>query len=189
MPKHIIGFVGLRGCGKGTAADVLRKEYQADYYRFSAIIRDIADKLAIPHSRENFTKISEMVRATFGQDRFAYALEKEALASQKEIVVIDGIRRMEDIVALKPLPQFKLIAIEVPIELRYERIRNRGERPTEKDMTWDAFLADEKCSTELTIPEVMSHADITISNHGTKEEFEKQLKDIFASWGIEKPLK
>ena len=47
MSKIIIGLVGQAGCGKGTLADMLQKDYGASYFRFSAILSAILDRLAL----------------------------------------------------------------------------------------------------------------------------------------------
>ncbi|MCE9585839.1 AAA family ATPase [Candidatus Uhrbacteria bacterium] len=175
MPKLIIGLVGQAGCGKGTAADLLRDKYGAGYIRFSGILGTVLETLGIEKSRENFVKLSNSLRKEYGEDALSYAVEKIALSSPEDIVVIDGIRRPEDIVALEPLPHFKLLSIEVPAELRYERMKKRGEKATEANMTWEQFQKEEKFPTEITIPDVMARAWKAIPNAGTREEFESAV--------------
>lgn len=184
MAKLVLGFVGQAGCGKGTAADLLREKYGAGYYRFSAILGDLLSRLALEKTRDNFIKMSEIVRKAFGEDVLSYAIEKDAVVAKEDIVIIDGIRRLEDIVALEPLPQFKLIAIEVPAKLRFERMKGRGEKASEKEMTWEQFLEEEKRSTEITIPGVMERAWRTISNAGTPEEFKKEIESLMKELGF-----
>ena len=183
MANLIIGFVGKPGCGKGTAADVLRKQYGAGYCRFSAILNDILSRLYVEKVRENFAKLSEGLRKSFGEDVLSYAIEQETLRAPEEIVVVDGIRRVEDIIALEPLPQFKLIAIEASPEIRYERIKHRGERENETNMTWEQFLAEEQLSTEVTIPAVMARARETVNNDGSPAELEKRIHELMEGWG------
>lgn len=175
MPKLIIGLVGQAGCGKGTAADLLRNEYGAGYIRFSGILGQVLETLGIEKSRENFTKLSNGLRDAYGEDALSYAVEKIALSAPEDIVVIDGIRRPEDIVALEPLPHFKLVSIEVPAEIRFERMKKRGEKATESNMTWEQFQKEENLATEITIPAVMERAWKAIPNAGTREEFEAAI--------------
>lgn len=183
MANLIIGFVGQAGCGKGTAADLLREKYGAGYFRFSAILGDILTRMHVDKTRDNFVKISEGLRHSFGEDILSYTIEQEALAAPEEIVVVDGIRRVEDIIALEPLPQFKLIAIAASPEKRYERMKGRGEKAGESSMTWEQFIAEGQASTEITIPAVMERARETISNEGTREEFEAHVHELMEGWG------
>lgn len=184
MPRLIFGLVGLQGCGKGTLADLLINKYGAGYFRFSAILSDILTRLAIEKNRDNFTKASVALRGAFGEDVFSYAVETAALQAKEDIVVIDGIRRPEDIVALEPLPHFHLISIEADAQLRFERMKQRGEKATESTMTWEKFQADEVLPTEVTIPFVMSRAKYRLSNNGTREEFEQAAKAMLTSFGL-----
>lgn len=185
MPKLIIGLVGQAGCGKGTAADLLRNEYGAGYIRFSGILGEIIEKLSIEKTRDNFIKLSEALRKMYGDDVLSFAIEKAALGAPEDIVVVDGIRRPADIVALEPLPQFKLISIEVNAELRYERMKKRGEKATESDMTWEQFMNEENAPTEVTIPQVMDRAWRRITNEGSKEEFEEAVHQTMHDLGFD----
>ncbi len=186
MPRLIFGLVGLQGCGKGTLADILTKEYGAGYFRFSGVIGDILTRLMIEKSRENFIKASVSLRAAFGEDLFSYAIETAALQAKEEVVVIDGIRRPEDIVALEPLPHFHLIAIEADAKLRYERMKKRGEKATEANLSWEGFLADEAAPTERSIPFVMERAKYRVDNNGSREDFSQASHTLLTSFGLQK---
>jgi dephospho-CoA kinase len=185
MPKLVIGLMGQAGCGKGTAAEYLRENYGAGYIRFSGILSDILKRISVEKTRDNFVKLSETLRQAFGEDVFSFAVEKAALSAPEDIVVIDGIRRMQDIVALEPLPQFKLIAIDVNPELRFERMKKRGEKASESTMTWDRFQEESRFSTEITIPDVMKRAWKTIKNEGTEEEFEDKIHEALKELGFD----
>lgn len=184
MPKIIFGLVGLQGCGKGTLADILREKYGAGYFRFSAILSDIMERLAMEKTRDNYTKLSIALRQAVGEDALSYAVERAALAAPQDIVVIDGIRRPEDIVALEPLPHFHLIAIEADQELRFERMKKRGEKATEATMSWEKFLEDEGAETERTIPFTMTRAKYHLSNNGTREAFEQAIQSLLISFNL-----
>ena len=185
MPKLILGLVGQAGCGKGTAADYLRERYGAGYVRFSGILGDILERLSVEKTRDNFIKLSESLRESFGDDVFSLAVERAAMSAKEDIVVVDGIRRLQDIVALEPLPQFKLVAIDVSAEQRFERMKKRGEKASESTMTWERFQAEEHATTEVTIPGVMARAWKTIKNEGTKEEFEEAVRDMMQELGFD----
>ena len=175
MPKLIIGLVGQQGCGKGTVSKILQEKYGAELFRFSAILNDILGRLSLPQDRNHFIKLSEALRETFGEDVLAYAIERDAVNSKSDIIVIDGIRRPEDIVALEPLPQFKLIEIAAKPEIRFARMQGRGEKHGETERSYEEFLAEEQRSTEVTIPLVAKRAWKTLENDGTVAELETAL--------------
>lgn len=183
MPKLIIGLVGRQGSGKGMAAAYLQEKYHAELFRFSAILGAILDRLAVEKTRENLIALSVTLRKQFGEDVLAYAMEKEALNAKSDIVVIDGIRRIEDLAALEPLPQFKLIEISAPAKVRYERMTHRGEKSGETTMTYEEFSAQEQAPTEITIPSVAARAWKAINNGGTAEELKGKIDALMAELG------
>lgn len=164
--------------------EILQKEYGAGYFRFSAILGDILKRLHAEPSREHFIKLSNTLRHEFGDDILSYAIEQDAMEAPQELVVIDGVRRDGDIIALEPMPHFKLIAIAVSPKTRFERIKGRGEKSSEVNLTWEQFLKDEKAATEVTIPGVMARAWKTISNEGTREEFEQRIRETMKELGL-----
>lgn len=183
MPNHIIGLVGQSGCGKGTVATILKEQYGAAYTRFSGILGDILARLHVEPSRDHFIQLSTCLRDTFGEDVLSYAIEKEAVLSPSPLVVIDGIRRPEDIVALEPLPFFKLVSVDVPAEMRFERMKKRGEKSGEQDMTWDAFISQDNAPTEVLVPMIMKRAWKTLDNSTTPANLETQVTAMMKELG------
>ncbi|MBI5654813.1 AAA family ATPase [Candidatus Uhrbacteria bacterium] len=184
MAKLIIGLTSMPGGGKGTAAKYLETKYGAAQFSFGGILADVLKRLALDKSRDNLQKLSTHLRQAFGEDVLAYAIETDAVSATADLVVIEGIRRPGDIVALEPLPFFKLIAIDVSPELRFQRMKQRGEKAGESDMTWEKFLAQESGEAERAIPVVMARASETVDNSGTLEEFLAKLDDLMARLGV-----
>ena len=176
--KIILGFTGLIACGKGTATQYLKEQYGAETFRFSTMLRDVLDRLYLGHSRENMSGISRILREFFGQDLMAKVMAKDVENSQAELIVVDGIRRMEDVKYLRALPNFKLVSIEADMKIRYERLLQRGENPDDKNKTWEEFVVDHQLETELTILDTMKAADIIINNDNSLEDLQEQLDKL-----------
>lgn len=177
--KVVFGVTGLMGSGKGTVAAFAKKHYGADVFRFSTMLRDLLSRLYLPHIRENMQGISTILRARFGQDTMARVMFHDIEKSDATFIIVEGIRRKEDVSHLRNLPGFKLIAITVSQQERFERIRKRSENPDDTVKTWEDFLKEEQAETEVTIPAVMDTADITLSNEGSLKDLEPKLKKIF----------
>lgn len=175
MQKIILGFTGLLASGKGTAASYFEQKYNAKSYRFSTILRALADRIYIEQSRDNLIKMSETIRATFGEDILAKAIAGDAAKSENELIIVEGIRRMPDIEHLKRLPSFILIEISADPQTRYDRLVQRNENVDDRTKTYEQFLEDHKRSTEMSIPEVISHATEHIDNNGTIEQLHQSL--------------
>lgn len=176
--KTIIGFVGQAGSGKGTAANMLRLKFGASVFTFSDLLHGILDILHLPPSRDNLIKLSTALRQAHGQDVLANAMEKQVDESRAELVVVDGIRRAEDIKDLKKNPSFHLVEIVASPETRFERLKQRSEKPGETNMTWEDFLAMSQRETEVTIAGVAKEAKVTVDNSGNIPDLEKLLERL-----------
>lgn len=178
MPKLIIGFVGQAGSGKGTAANLLHEKYGATVFTFSSILTDILNRLFLPSSRDNLVNMSITLRQGFGQNILAKAMSRQIENSTSDIVVVDGIRRIDDIEDLKSNPNFHFIEIVVDPKIRFERLKKRNQKPGEAEMSWEDFLAVGQKETELTIAKVAEQANIKLDNEGDLLALEKQLDDL-----------
>lgn len=178
MKKIIIGFVGEIASGKGTACDYLIEKYNAGYYRFSTIMRDILDRLHLPQSRENMQNLSTVLRQNFNEDLFAKVIAEDVKEDNSDIICVDGIRRPADIIYLKQLDNFHLVHIYTDEKLRYERIIERSENPDDKSKTFEQFQKDQQQETELSIPEVVAEAESRIENNETKQELYQKIEAL-----------
>lgn len=176
--KIIIGFTGLMASGKDAARNYLEEKYQAKSLKFSGIMRDVLKRINVEMTRYNLSAVSLCLRETFGEDLFAKVIANDANESDNKMVVIDGVRRLADIVHLSKLDGFYLISIEATPELRHKRLVTRGENVGESEKTFEQFLADHQTETELTIPEVMSKADFVIDNNGNFDNLHNQIDKI-----------
>lgn len=126
--------------------------------------------------------MSEAIRGTFGEDTMAKVMAKDAESDENSIIVVDGIRRMADIEYLSKLPNFVLIEIFAEPHTRYERVIQRTEKADDKTKTFEQFMEDHKRSTEMSIPEVASHANEHLDNNGTTEDLHKKLDDLISKY-------
>lgn len=178
MAKLILGITGEMACGKGTIAEYVVDRYDGSAHRFSTMLRDVLDRLHIEQTRENIVNISTMLRKTFGEDIMAKTMKQDAEGDAHEIVVVEGVRRMDDIKYLKALPHFKLVYIDASIEKRYERVVKRVENVGESKKTFDEFKQAHQYETEIQIPGLKEYSDYVINNDGEFEELYKQIDEI-----------
>lgn len=170
MQKLILGFTGLGATGKSTIASYFSEKYSAGTYRYSAILSDLTNRLYLEGSRDVLIRMSECVRAEFGEDILAKAIAKDAEADSRRLIIVEGIRRMADIEHLSKLPNFVLVEIFADPKKRFERLAARQEKSDDIGKTFEQFLADDQRSTEVSILDVAKHATEHIDNNGTKEQ-------------------
>ncbi len=178
MPKIILGLVGQLASGKDSAKKYLIENYGASGHRFSSMLRDVLNRLYIPVSRHNLQDLSLILRQKFGEDALARVIAEEVKEDTREIVIVDGVRRLEDIAYLKSIPGFHLLSLEVKPEIRYERMVKRNENAGDAEKSYDDFLADGAREAELEIPKVMESADYHVDNNGSIADLKKQLDKI-----------
>ncbi len=178
MSKIIIGLVGSLASGKETTKKYLVEKYSAQDCRFSSILRDVLNRLALPVSRENLQNLSTVLRANFGEDLLASAIASDASNLDADVVVIDGVRRFTDIEHLQVLPNFILVKIDADPKIRYERMKLRNENVGDKEKTLEEFIEDGNAEADRQIPEVMKIAKYAIDNSGTLPELYAQIEKI-----------
>jgi len=178
MAKLIIGFAGEMGSGKGSIAEHIVENYNAGSHKFSQIFRDILDRVYLDQSRENISKLSLILRQNFGEDILAKSIFHDVQNDEHEIIVIDGVRRLEDIVYLRNLPEFKLLYVDADIKIRYERLVQRGENAGDSSKTFEQFCDDHKANADAYIVDLMKSANTVVHNNGTYEELYKQIDEF-----------
>ena len=139
MDRIIIGLVGELASGKDTVADHLKEKYGSETISFSKSLRDILDRLFLPQTRQNMANLGIDLRARFGQDLLAKVIAEDVKKDTNSIVVIDGIRRPDDIKYLNQIPGFILINIFADMSKRFERITQRVENTDDTKKTYKEF--------------------------------------------------
>ncbi|EKE19437.1 MAG: hypothetical protein ACD_9C00018G0001 [uncultured bacterium] len=178
MAKLILGIVGEMSSGKGAICKHVVENYNAGSHKFSQILRDILDRVYVDQSRENISTLSLTLRKNFGEDVLAKSMYNDAKNDEHEIVVIDGVRRLEDIVYLKELPEFKLIYIDANIETRYQRMVARGENVGDATKTFQQFEREHELNADAYIRDLKNYASEIVDNNGTYADLYKQIDEI-----------
>jgi len=178
MNKIIIGLVGEIASGKDTVADYLAKHYNSDTVSFSRPLREIADSLYIPQSRENLINIAVIMREQFGQDILSKAVAKEIETSNKNMFCLPNVRLESDVIHLKDKTGFVLVGINTNEKIRYERLIKRSQNTDDQTKTWEEFQIDGEKETERHIREFLPKCQHQLDNNGTEEELYKQVEEL-----------
>jgi dephospho-CoA kinase len=171
---RLIGLTGTNGAGKGeVAAYFVRKGFA--YRSLSDVLREELGSRGEAVSRDSLIRIGNEIRAAQGAD----ILARRVMAGVSGPSVIDSIRNPEEIAYLRTQPGFVLLAVDAPVEIRYERARRRGR--DESARTLDQFIAKEReeldgSPTGQRLRRCMELADAVIRNDGTLEELFRKLE-------------
>lgn len=178
----ILGLVAEMAGGKTAAADYLKEKYKAKKYGFSNILQDLLARLYLPITRETTSELSVILRQKFGNDLLARAMAEDIKKDNNDaMIIVESIRREEDIKFLKEISGFHLISIKADKKIRYERLVKRKEKADDATKTYEEFLKDHERETELSIIPLLDKAEFIINNDGTIENFHNELDRIINS--------
>ncbi len=175
----IIGLTGRNGSGKGVAADYLaRKSFEA--FSLSDSLREERRARGGTSTRERLIEVGRELRATYGPA--VLAERTVARLAPNKHYVIDSIRHPAEVEALRSREGFVLVAVEAPLEVRFDRNRARGRE--EEPLTLEAFRAVEEA--ELESPDLEGQqlvrceemADHTLLNDSTLEVFHQRIDQL-----------
>jgi dephospho-CoA kinase len=180
---QIIGLVGEKGSGKDTFSKYLTEisDKKIAHIRFSDLLKETLKLWDIELTRANLQKLAQLLE-DFGPGTIAHGLEKQIQKTEAEIIILDGIRWKPDIELLKKFPNHKLVYITANPKFRFERLKSRGEKVGESEMSYEQFLKEETAPNEVLIAEIGADADLKIVNNGSIEEFDQEIKNFCASF-------
>lgn len=174
----IIGLCGPKCSGKGTIATYLVDHYRARTFSMSGILRDILDRLTLSASRENMIQLALRLREQFGSDILAQAVKNHIEKERPDCGIIDGVRYAAEWEIFSQLSDFQLWYIDAPLELRFARQQQRGEKVGERDQSFDNFIKEEQAQTEQGIAGLRQHAAHIMTNDSTVSVLYAKIDDM-----------
>ena len=178
----IIGLTGSLGSGKGIVADFFRdKGYE--YFSLSNELRGIAKERGIELTRKNLQDLGNQMRREKGNGYLAERVIAKILDRRYSNAVIDGIRNPAEVLVLRKMKSFFLVAVDAQKEIRFQRLRERNRESDPK--TWEEFLKVD--ARDLGVGEeeggqqvgkCIALADMSLVNNGNIEEIEKNISKI-----------
>lgn len=167
MARLVIGLTGLRGSGKDTVAECMRKKhgfFSLDFTR--DVLGPILEKEGRAVTRENLIFLAMAGRKKHGNGVWAGKIAD--LAGKREHkFTISGIRFVEEVEEFRRRfgNDFILVAVACAEKKRYERLRSRGTKG-EGSMSYERFLELERAPTEAALKKTIPMADFIIDNSG-----------------------
>ncbi len=115
----IVGITGTIRSGKGTLVNALQ-ERGFEHYSFRRFLEERGAK-----NRDEMVELANRLRAQYGPSYIAEKMFEEAQKKQGNSV-IESLRTLGEIDALRAKGNFYLIAIDAPLESRYDRAQKVG---------------------------------------------------------------
>ncbi|MBI5816847.1 MAG: hypothetical protein HZB09_00260 [Candidatus Yonathbacteria bacterium] len=187
----VVGLTGQLGAGKGVISNILTKEHGFTHYSLSDRVREIATSQERgPKNgltgRESLQNVGNETRAWFGGDSLAKLTAGHALIdliAGKDRIVFDSIRNPEEILFLKKIPGFKLVAVIASREQRFKNILNLN-RPADPKTFEDFCRCDDRDlgigenTLGQNVGKCIEMADIKLINESTRDDLGLAICDL-----------
>ena len=177
----IIGITGTLGSGKGTVVDYLVKEKNFKHYSVSGFLKEEMKKQGLEINLSGIVRFANELRAKHGSAYVVECLYVEARVSSGDSI-IESLRTLGEIEALRTKEDFCLLAVDADIEKRYERIKGRSSDLDQ--VSFEEFVAAEKDQMTSDDPNkqnlaaCIAEADYKLTNNGTIEDLYVQLEEV-----------
>ncbi len=188
----VLGFTGTFAAGKDAVISIVQNKFYLQCFEVNTgdFVREETRKRGLPLTRENLQMVSNDVRLKHGAGFFGKkTVEQITRHSDKNIFLVSGIRTIGEVEELRKAfgNKFYLIAVDAPIEVRYQRVKQRA-REGEHVLSFEEFKASQE--KELRGPAhsqniiaAMNVANFTVQNNGTIKELEKKIEKILERIG------
>jgi dephospho-CoA kinase len=180
--KKIIGVIGEAGSGKSEITKIF-ESLGCPRLSLSDVLREIATKIGLSHSRENLINLGNALREQFGPAVLAMGLRDRIEEINADFVIVESIRNPEELRFLRQNFDSTMIGISMNEEKKFELMRARDREGDPK--TWDEYmtfrsaeLGKDNGSAGIKIEECLELCDIRMNNDGTLVELRESILEI-----------
>lgn len=180
----IIGITGTLGAGKGTVVEYLVRNKGFNHFSAREFITEEIKKRGLEVNRDSMVLVGNDLRA---QNSPAYVVEelyRRALATGGDSV-IESVRTVGEIEALRNKENFYLLAVDADIKTRFDRIRLRASNTDQ--VSFEKFVEQEEKElhsddfNKQNLAECIKRADFVLNNDGSVKDLYAQIEEIFKS--------
>ena len=173
--RLLICITGMPGSGKSIIAKAAL-DLELPVINMGDVVREETLKRYGNITPDLMRRVSADLRREYGNNIIAIRTLEKIKSLNKRIIVIDGVRSLDEIKVFKGYGDVVIVAIHASPRTRFERIRRRG-RPGDPD-NWDDFMKRDLVELSFGIGNVIALADYMIINEGSIEEAYKRAREI-----------
>ncbi len=181
----VVAVVGMPGSGKGVLSELV-KEAGIPVFSMGDMIRAEVEARGLEGDPHVFGRVAQELRDEFGYGVLASRLAPHinSALTENQLVLIEGLRGGDEKdVFLESWPDsFKVIAVNVDADIRFNRISARGRA---EDGDRNALSRRDERELGWGVGELIAGADWSLDNSGDLETFknlsEQWLNSLFPS--------
>ncbi len=180
-----IGVTGNNGGGKDTFANYLVANKGFEHISLSEFIREETIRRGLELSRNNLHDVGNDLRVEYGADVLARRALEKMNGTQKNYA-LTSIRNPSEVRTLQRAGDFVLVAIDAPVELRFNRIIERNRKNEKEIMSLEEFkrFENEELNSQLSssqqIGECIKMAQFSVSNDSDFKTFEERIDQLYS---------
>ncbi|GIF67791.1 hypothetical protein Ais01nite_58260 [Asanoa ishikariensis] len=176
---EILLVVGPTCAGKSTFGTYVQQLLEWHFVDASSVVRVLREQQGMEH--EEVSDFAHDLLHNEGFDVVARYIAREYLPSKSSFepgIVITGFRAIEEIEHFRQnYPNVKVVSIEAPLRVRYDRYLRRGARKPLGSL--DEFERENERQHTLGLLRVVDElADVRISNVGDEHEYQGQVATV-----------
>ena len=178
--RKIIAFTGMPWAGK-TEAVIVATNIGLPVFRIGDIVWEEVEKRGVPVDSKNVGKIADEMRRKCGNDIWArktYEKIKSSNITLGDVIVIDGIRSLDEVNYFKKIfgKDLIIIAITASDDIRRQRALNRNRIDDTNDFK-EIKKRDER-ERKWGLPLVIENADYIIRNEDNIKSFQREVRKL-----------
>jgi dephospho-CoA kinase len=174
--KSVIAVTGLPGAGKAIASS-LAKDRSIPVFSCGDVVREEASDRRLLPTPENLGRLMLEMRREYGSDIMAKRLEPKIKMAQPDLVVVEGLRSLDEVEAFKRVFNVAILAIHSPPEQRFQRLLKRKRSDDPRNM--EEFRERDYRELAVGVGSVIALADNVIVNDSTIEAFRLKLNRFY----------
>ncbi|MCE4603280.1 MAG: AAA family ATPase [Desulfurococcales archaeon] len=172
----LVLVTGMPGSGKSLVASMLSSLLDAPMYIMGDIVRGEVARRGLELTVENVEMVARELRREMGMAAVAKLLLHEIRGIEANIVVVDGVRSLEEVEVLKGAGRPCIVAVHASPLTRYRRMMARARRGDIDG--WSSFRMRDMANLSYGIGGVIAMADYMIVNEAGPRELEASVAKV-----------
>lgn len=165
--RKVIAIVGMPGAGKDLVSKTATSR-GIPVLVCGDIIREETERRGLQPTPENMGDVMLALRREEGLAVVAEKLIPKIESSSSPVVVVEGVRSMAEVEALRRNHNVAIVAVHASPKTRYERLTLRGRGDDPKN--WQEFVERDSRELGVGIGNVIALAEEMLVNEASMEE-------------------
>jgi dephospho-CoA kinase len=178
----VIAIVGMPGAGKSLVSAVAQS-HQLPVLVCGDVIREETERRGLEPTRSNMAEVMLAIRRKEGPTVVAERLIPKIESSASPVVVVEGVRSMAEVRALRKHHSVAVLSVHASPRTRYERLKARGRSDDPK--SWEEFSERDLRELGVGIGDVIALADGMLVNETEEKALEAASEAILSKMARE----